>query len=104
MLKLLIFILGCYGCTQILVFGSIFDRIRPKKIKFFHCPLCMGFYVGLLYGFAFYYFDYFSFINCFPIHLFISGCISSGTSYILCQLFGDNGIKIEKSINRINKE
>ena len=53
-MNLVWFILCAYGLTQILVYGSIFDKIRPKKTwlngfgELFHCPMCMGFWVGAL--------------------------------------------------------
>ena len=46
------FILACYGMTFILVYGKIFEDLRPKKDytkkwnTLFHCPLCVGFWVG----------------------------------------------------------
>ena len=43
------FILVCYGLTSILLYGSIFDTIRPKEGlmgKLFKCPLCLSFHVG----------------------------------------------------------
>ena len=56
-MDLIYFILAAYGLTQILVFGSIFNKIRPTKKwlngfgKLFHCPMCMGFWVGIfLFG------------------------------------------------------
>ena len=47
------FILAAYGLTQILVYGSIFDQIRPTKDVIvdgakFGTPMCMGFWVGAL--------------------------------------------------------
>lgn len=101
MLELTYFVLAAYGLTQILVYGSIFNKVRPKKEwlngfgELFHCPMCMGFWVGVvLWG-----------INCetelfnFEYNLanpFILGWLSSGTSYIMNMVFGDDGIKIEK--------
>ena len=81
--------------TQILVYGTIFDKIRPKQ-KFFHCPMCVGFWVGVflciinpyttLYNYTF------GLANCFLL-----GCLSSGSSYVFCNLFDDEGLKIERS-------
>ena len=101
MVELTYFVLAAYGLTQILVYGSIFNKVRPKKEwlngfgELFHCPMCMGFWVGVvLWG-----------INCetelfnFEYNLanpFILGWLSSGTSYIMNMVFGDDGIKIEK--------
>ena len=51
---LLWFCLAAYGLTQMLVYGSVFDAIRPVKGslgKLFQCPMCLGFWVGLfLFG------------------------------------------------------
>ena len=95
------FILAAYGLTQILVFGSIFDPIRPTKGKLgelFRCSMCLGFWVGVfLYGVSFYT-ELFTFeLNL--VNPFILGWLSSGTSYILSQLFGDEGIKIKVDNN-----
>jgi len=49
LLGLIWFILAAYGLTQILVYGTIFDAVRPTKGKLgelFRCPMCMGFWVG----------------------------------------------------------
>jgi hypothetical protein len=83
--NLLFFILVCYGLTQILVYGSIFNKIRPKH-HFFHCPMCVGFWAGVL---VFWFFNPFNFILASSY-----GCLSSGTSYAFCQIFGDEGINI----------
>lgn len=100
MISFIMFILACYGMTQILVYGHIFDSIRPKN-KFFHCPMCVGFHVGYLVYILFILTNIFSY--SFPISLlnfmgsvYIYGSISSGTSYILCNLFGDKGINLNK--------
>ena len=94
---LLYFILCAYGMTQILVYGSIFNKVRPSKDKFggfFHCPMCMGFWVGVfLFGInphtELFTFDL-NFVNGFLL-----GTLSSGTSYTLNMIFGDEGIKYE---------
>ena len=83
------FCLVCFGLTQILVFGSIFDSIRPKTGflgELLHCPMCTGFWVGVfLFGIngltELFSFEY-NLINSFLL-----GCLSSGTSYILNMIF-----------------
>ena len=51
-MDLLYFVLASYGLTFILVYGKIFEDIRPEKDytkkwnTLFHCPLCVGFWVG----------------------------------------------------------
>lgn len=97
MLELLLFIFVCYGMTQILVYGSIFERVRPKY-KFFHCSMCVGFWVGILVYGLFSFVEKESISEClhgwFWIKAFLAGCLSSGTSYALCSMFGDDGINI----------
>ena len=98
---LLHFILAAYGMTFIIVYGSIFEDIRPTKDyskkwnTLFHCPLCMGFWVGALLftlnGFT----ELFTFDYTFANFL-ICGWISSGTSYFLSMLVNDDGIKINQ--------
>jgi len=94
---LLYFILCSYGLTQILVYGSIFNSIRPTKGKLgelFRCSMCVGFWVGVfLFGIN----DFTELFN-FDYNLanaFILGWLSSGASYILCAIFDDHGIKLE---------
>ena len=96
-MQLIYFIFVAYGLTQILVYGSIFDSIRPTKGKLgelFQCSMCLGFWVGIIvYGLSFYT-ELFTFeLN--GANPFLLGCLSSGTSYILSQVFGDEGIKIK---------
>ena len=98
-MELLWFMLTAFGLTQILVFGSIFDKIRPNKdiMKgFFHCSMCMGFWVGVFLCGISSYTELFTFeLNA--VNLLISGCLSSGTSYVLSQLFGDEGINVKRN-------
>lgn len=82
---LIYFILACYGMTMILVYGSIFNKIRPKAGflgKLFSCTMCTGFWVGVFN----------SLLIDMPFNIFIAGCISSGTSYFLSKLVDDDGI------------
>ena len=90
---LIYFILCAYGLTQILAYGLVFDKIRPKH-HFFHCPMCLGFWVGVFLVGINKYTELFTFDNNVVNYLLL-GCLSSGTSYILCTLFGDNGVKYE---------
>tara|TARA_R110000824_G_scaffold225727_3_gene413431 strand:- start:33 stop:329 length:297 start_codon:yes stop_codon:yes gene_type:complete len=98
-MELLYFVLAAYGLTQILVYGSILNKIRPAGGFFgelFHCPMCLGFWVGVsLYGFSFYT-ELFTFeLNwANPILL---GSLSSGTSYALSMIFGDEGINVKRN-------
>ena len=95
-MDLLWFSLAAYGLTQMLIYGSIFDSLRPTKGslgKLFQCPMCLGFWVGLfLYGIN-YNTELFTF-EYSVANLLICGCVSSAVSYALSAVFGDNGIQI----------
>jgi len=95
-MELLYFVLAAHGLTQIIVYGSIFNSIRPKAGKLgelFQCSMCVGFWSGVfLFGIN-------DFTELFTFeysvaNLFILGCLSSGTSYILNEIFGDCGLKL----------
>ena len=98
-MDLLWFILAAYGLTQILVYGSIFNKIRPTKDDFnglgelFHCPMCMGFWVGAFLFCVNGSTELFSF-DYTAANFIICACLSSGTSYILCKIFDDDGVKV----------
>ena len=101
-MELLTFILCAYGLTQIIVYSDmpIIRRLRPKKEsargygKVFHCPMCMGFHVGWFLMILSPYTELFNF-EVSVINYFLLGGLSSGTSYILNMIFGDEGIKHE---------
>jgi hypothetical protein len=119
-MELLYFILCAYGLTQILVYGSIFNGIRPPKNKYgkigelFHCPMCMGFWVGVFLWAISSWTSLFTFENILLLRNtasgmtatfqlenlwdgFLLGCLSSGTSYVLNMIFGDEGININEN-------
>jgi|TARA_R110002074_G_scaffold123311_1_gene258661 hypothetical protein len=98
-MELLYFVLASYGLTQILLYGSIFNKIRPQKDflngfgKLFHCPMCMGFWTGVfLFGIN-KYTELFTFEYNLA-NLLILGCLSSGTSYFISVLVNDFGFKV----------
>ena len=98
-MHLIYFVLAAYGLTQILVYGSIFNKIRPPRPwlygfgKLFHCPMCMGFWVGaFLFGIN-RYTELFTF-DYNLANLLILGSLSSGTCYLLSVLVNDFGFKI----------
>ena len=100
-MELLTFILCAYGLTQILVYGKIFDAIRPKKGKLGElasCAMCLGFHVGWLLMLLSPFTELFSF-DVSLLNLFLLGGLSSGTSYILTMLFGDNGVKHDLNLD-----
>ena len=101
-MELLTFILCAYGMTQILVYSDmpVLKRLRPSKDamrgygKVFHCPMCMGFHVGWFLMILSPYTELFNF-EVSVINYLLLGSLSSGTSYILNMIFGDEGIKHE---------
>ena len=91
------FCLISYGLTQILVYGKIFDPLRPKSGKLgqlLKCPMCTGFWVGAFLWFVKDYTQLFTFDNSFVTGLLL-GFAGSASSYIGNMVFGDDGIKIE---------
>ncbi len=96
-MSLLYFILVSFGLTQIVVYGKIFDKLRPKEGKLgelFSCPMCVGFHVGWILWLLSGYTTLFSYDESL-VTAFGLACLSSGTSYILNMLFGDCGFKID---------
>jgi len=103
-MDLIYFILCAYGLTQILLYGSMFNRVRPSKDflgglgKLFHCAICMGFWVGFSLAILS---PFCSLWHYEPsiVNLFIMGCISSGTSYVLNRMINDDGISVSLNKN-----
>lgn len=99
-MELLYFVLAAYGLTQLIVYGTIFNKFRPTKQwlhglgKLFHCPMCMGFWCGIFLWGINKYTELFTF-DYTVSSMVILGCLSSGTSYVLCSVFGDDGVKHE---------
>ena len=94
------FCLISYGLTQILVYGKIFEPIRPTKCwfgKLFSCPMCTGFWVGL---FLWTINDYTQLINFDDslITALLLGCAASGASFLGSMFMGDDGININHTI------
>jgi hypothetical protein len=90
---LVYFILCAFGLTNILVYGSIFNKIRPKH-HFFHCPVCVGFWVGVFLLATNHFTELFTFEQTL-YNALVMGCLSSGASYVLAMVVGDKGIKYE---------
>ena len=101
-MELIYFILCAYGMTYILIYGSIFNKIRPQKSwlngfgELFHCPMCMGFWVGAflcgINGFTELFTFEYNFINALLL-----GCLSAGTSYFLSVILDDFGLKFRNT-------
>ena len=95
-MSLIYFVLASYGLTQILVYGSIFNSIRPTRGFFgelFACPMCLGFWVGVLLWCVNPHTELINFDDSYVTALFL-GFVSSGTSYVLNMVFDDDGIQI----------
>ena len=98
-LNLLNFILICYGMTFILVYGKIFEDIRPSKDytkkwnTLFNCPLCMGFWVGVFISCLSPYTELINYERSF-VNVFLLGCLSAGTSYLISVLVDDFGLRL----------
>lgn len=91
-IDLLYFVLASFGLTQILVYGRIFDWIRPSYYVF-HCTMCMGLWAGLFLFAISKYVTLFNF-DYTIWNAFVLSCISSGTSYVLSILFDDFGLNL----------
>ena len=92
------FCLAAYGVTQILVYGKIFDKIRPTEGllgELFSCTMCTGFWVGIFLWSINAYTALFSFDYNIVTGLLL-GSLSSGVSYALSTVFDDNGFRIER--------
>ena len=95
-MSLLYYILCSYGLTQVLVFSKILSPLRPKY-HFFNCPMCIGFWVGVLLLLLNPFTELFTF-DVSVINALLLGSLSSGTSYALCMLISDGGFQHEYRI------
>ena len=100
-MDLLWFALACYGMTYLVVYASLFNRIRPSKEwlggfgKLFNCTLCFGFHAGWFLFAINKWTELFTFEYTLA-NLFICGCVGSGVSYILSMIVGYEGIRLAK--------
>ena len=104
-MEFLYFVLAAYGLTQILVYGNIFNKVRPTEGWFgelLSCPMCTGFWVGVLLFGINGYTELFTY-EYNLVNLLILGWLSSGTSYILNVIFCDNGIQIGVNNGQLDK-
>ena len=93
LVEMLYFILCSYGLTQILVFSKILSSVRPVHY-FFHCPMCIGFWSGVLLLFLYPFTELFT-CDVSLVNALLLGSLSSGTSYALCMLISDGGFQHE---------
>lgn len=94
MIHLILFILTCYGLTNILMYGKILNKVRPDW-ELLKCSMCTGFWSGLLINCLFYYLNCAIFDNIY-LGSILAGFLSSGTCYILDKTISDDGIMIKK--------
>ena len=98
-MELIYFILCAYGLTYILVYGSIFNSVRPKKGKLgelFKCPLCTGFWSGVFLWSINLWTELFTY-EYNLINALLLGCLSAGTSYFLSIILDDFGLKFRNT-------
>ena len=98
-MSLVWFILCAYGLTQVLVYSEILRPLRPQYY-FFHCPMCVGFWVGVLLLLLNPFTELFTF-DVSLVNALLLGCLSSGTSYALCMLISDGGFQHEYRIKGV---
>ncbi len=94
------FCLISYGLTQILVYGKIFEPVRPKSGKLgqlLKCPMCTGFWVGILLWFLSDHTQLFSFDDSF-ITAVLLGSAGSAAAYLGTMFMGDDGIKVKHTV------
>ena len=102
-MELVYFILCAYGMTSIVVYSHLFETTRKKisdwSNKFcelVNCPMCIGFWAGVFLWGINNYTELFTFDHSVATG-FLLGCLSSGTSYILCMVVDDEGLKIRRT-------
>ena len=96
-MRLIYFLLASAGMTQILVYGKIFDKIRPTQGwmgQLLSCSMCTGFWVGLFLWITNSLTTLFTFDYSIVTGLFL-GCIGSLASYLIDAVFDDHGIKLD---------
>lgn len=98
---LLIFILTCYGVSNIVVHGSIFSGFREfwkeKSPNFFGmlftCMICFPTWVGFILSFLFQSMGYpnlsplgsqgMDWLDSYGLSIFLDGCLASGSVFVL---------------------
>lgn len=104
-MSLIYFILCAYGMTYILLYGSIFDKIRPKTGqlgKLFSCSLCTGFWVGVFLWSVNPLTELFTY-DYNLLNGLLLGSLSAGTSYFLSSILDDFGLKFRNTMGGDNK-
>jgi hypothetical protein len=100
--EIVYFCLVAFGMTQIIVYGSIFDNVRPCGGwfgKLFRCTMCTGFWVGVFLWIINGWTSLFNFEYSI-VTGFLLGCLASGVSYMLSTLFDDEGLQVKCSLKK----
>jgi len=85
--------------TYILIYGSIFNSIRPTQGKMgelFRCPLCLGFWVGVFLWSINHFTELFTY-DYSLINALLLGSLSAGSSYFLSMILNDFGLKLRNT-------
>ena len=88
-METLIWILAAYGMSQIMVFGSIFDKLRERIIKnseFFgdliQCMMCTSTWVGFFFSLTFFS-PTVSLVTIPYTNIFFDGMLASGSVWAI---------------------
>ncbi len=99
-MELVYFILCAYGITSIIVYSHIVKKQREFLssksdwlCELLHCPMCVGFWVGIFLCGINKFTELFNFDYNF-INFLLLGSLSAGTSYMLNMIIDDNGLKL----------
>ncbi len=106
MISLIWFCLISYGLTQILVYGKILDKIRPKQGFFgdlLSCAMCTGFWAGAFLWCVSGHTKLFNFDDSYVTGLLL-GFAASAAAYVGNMVFGDDGIRTENLIQTKESE
>lgn len=94
---MIVYTIACIGMTQILVYGKIFNKIRPTTGllgDLFRCPMCLGFWTGLILWAISPLTELFNF-DYNLVTAFVLGCYSSICCYYGSMMMSDEGIQIK---------
>jgi hypothetical protein len=95
--------IACIGMTQILVYGKIFEQIRPTRGwmgTLWSCPMCTGFWVGIFLWAVSPLTELFTFDHSL-VTAFTLGCYSSIICYFGSMLVGDDGLQVKHNFEEL---
>jgi hypothetical protein len=95
-MKIIMFIFLSYGITNIIIFGSIFQKwrdffvkINPSFLgKLMTCPLCLSTWIGAGLSVLFIHLGYFTpfteyGVTILPLIVFLDACFTSGCVWLI---------------------